>query len=265
MSDAQTYLDIPYAQWGDVTLHLDIFLPGHAQGPLPLVVWVPGGGWRNCNKAGKRTEFLTRHGFASAAINYRVSGVASAPANIQDCKAAIRWMRAHAEPYGIDPDRIGVWGSSAGGHLVALLGTTNGLAEIEGSGNSDGWSSDVQAVCDFCGPSDLTRIAEPEVRRDHEVLYDVTAQYLGGPVEERDELARLMSPFHHASADCPPMLIGHGELDPTVPVEESIILHEALQQAGTDVTLHIVKGGGHGWDWNQTNGTVVEFFKRTLA
>ncbi|MBI4028599.1 MAG: alpha/beta hydrolase [Verrucomicrobia bacterium] len=227
-------------------------------------MWLSGGGWRNCNKEGVEL-FLIRHGFALASINYRVSVKAIVPANILDCKAAVRWLRRHAKEYGLDPHRIGVWGSSAGGHLAALLGASNGRKELEGDVAKPVVSCDVQAVCDFCGPSDLTRIARPSIRRKFPLLYEVTAQNLGGPVEKRRDKALLVSPLHYVTSSCPPMLIVHGEEDDVVPVEESIILHEALKRAEADSTLYVLKGEGHGWKPGLTAGRVAAFFKRTLV
>ena len=263
MIDCRLVLNVPFAARGDRVLYLDIYLPHEAPGPLPLVIWVPGGGWRNCAR-GNRTAFLVDHGLATASIEYRVSSQAIAPANVHDCKAAVRWLRAHAAEYGIDPERIGVWGASAGGHLAALLGLAAGVPELEGAGNTDGVSSHVQAVCDFCGPTDLARLVAPPMRQQYPTLYEVTKFYLGGPPEERLDLARLVSPLCHVSADAPPMFIAHGDGDCTVPPVESSDLYHALDEVGADVTLHVVQGGAHGWDWELTNDRVAQFFKRVL-
>ncbi|NIA21582.1 MAG: alpha/beta hydrolase fold domain-containing protein [Anaerolineaceae bacterium] len=152
--------DLEYAKVGERPLLLDLYVPEKAEGPLPLVVWVHGGGWRAGNKRFCRALPMTRRGYAVASIGYRLSGEAPMPAQIYDCKAAVRWLRAKAGKYNIDPKRIGAWGASAGGHLVALMGTSGGLKDLEGDlGNAD-QSSRVQAVCDFFGPSDLISIFE---------------------------------------------------------------------------------------------------------
>jgi len=260
----QTFEDLPYADYNGRTLLLDLYLPGNGNELRPAVIWISGGGWRSCSRQTQAT-FLVEHGFVLASIDYRISDDATAPANVYDCKAAVRWMRASAAKYLIDTNRIGVFGASAGGHLAALLGGSNGLKELEGDGGNTNQSSDVRAACDFCGPSDLTRIAIPEIHKQFELLYDVTAQYLGGPVEQRSKLARLVSPLTYVSKSFAPILIIHGSADNVVPVEESLVLHEALQKAGTDTTLRVLEGAGHGWDWKMTNETVLAFFKRTLA
>lgn len=263
MGQARIVQDLPYANYNGRVLRLDLYLSDRTEGATPVILWLYGGGWRGGSKANP-PSWIVAHGFALAAIDYRLSGEAIAPANVHDCKAAVRWLRANAKLHRCDPDRIGVFGASAGGHLAALLGPTPGVDELEGNGGNEGWSSEVQAVCDFCGPSDLTRIAIPEVRQRFALLYEVTQQYLGGPVEQRSELARLVSPLHHVSNACPPTLIVHGEVDAVVPVEESLLLHQALQDAGVDVSLCVLRGAGHGWDWQLTNDAVISFFKRTL-
>ncbi|MCG3146672.1 MAG: Lipase 2 [Verrucomicrobiae bacterium] len=266
MSLIQTIQDIPYAKYGDRKLLLDLYLPAPAKQPRPAVLCVVGGGWRFSDKTGyvEAGTALAQTGYVAAALTYRVSSEVIAPGNVHDCKAAVRWLRANGTKYGIDPARIGAMGSSAGGHLVALLGTTNGCPELEGTGGNPGQSSAVQAVCDFCGPSDLTRIAQPEIRKQFALLYEVTAAYLGGPVEERTALAHLVSPLHHASPATVPMLIIHGTKDEVVPVDESIILYDALKKNRTDVTLHLAKGANHGLPWETHAQKVLAFFRRTL-
>ena len=256
--------DLPYAWYPNPTLRLDLYLPDNHPGPLPVILWVCGGGWRGSSKE-NATVWLVDHGFALAAIEYRVSGEAIAPANIHDCKAAVRWLRAHAAAHGLDPERIGAFGASAGGHLVALLGASHGVPALEGDGGNPHESSAVRAVCDFCGPSDLTRIAIPAVRQQFALLYEVTAQYLGGQVEQRSELARLVSPLTYASRSTPPMLIVHGREDDVVPVEESIILHEALRKAGADVALQVRDGQGLALRYGEHDPIVLSFFQRTLG
>ena len=144
--------DLVYARAGAKDLLLDLYLPEGAPRPLPLVVWIHGGGWRNGAKEQTPARRLVERGYAVASINYRLSGEAIFPAQIHDCKAAVRWLRANAAKYGLDAGRVAAWGSSAGGHLVALLGTSGGIMELEGGlGNAD-QSSRVQAVVDFFGP-----------------------------------------------------------------------------------------------------------------
>lgn len=264
MEDFESIKDLPYANYNGRVLHLDLHRPKSADGPLPVLLWIPVGGWRNSAREGA-PSWLTKYGFAVASPDCRVSSEALAPATIHDCKAAVRWVRANCEEYGLDPDRIGSAGASAGGHLSALLGASHGVEELEGDGGNAEQSSTVRASLDVCGPTDLMRMAVPELQERFEVLHEVTVNFLGGPVAERSELGRLVSPLTYASASCPPMLIIHGEDDPTVPVEESIIFHEALRTAGADSTLEVLEGVGHACPWEQIEDTVASFFQRTLG
>jgi acetyl esterase/lipase len=263
LSSMRTLENLIYARPAGHELPLNLYLPDAASGPLPVVVWLPGGGWRHCNNDSS-AAFLCEHGFAVASIRYRLSAEAIAPANVRDCKTAVRWVRAHAAEYGLDPERIGVFGASAGGHLAALLTLTSGKRELEPE-EHDGHSSDVRCGVDFCGPSDLTRIAQSQWQNRFGLLYDVTRDYLGGPVSERTKLAELVSPLRYVTKGHPPLFIVHGSRDETVPLEESIELYNASHALDNDVTLHIIPEGGHSWDWNLTNERVAAFFKCTLA
>ena len=239
--------DLEYASVDGIALKLDLYLPDPRPAhPVPLVLWVHGGAWRAGSKDGTYAPEVLGESYAVASIDYRLSQTALFPAQIHDVKAAVRFLRAHAGRFGLDPDRFGAWGSSAGGHLVALLGVTCGDADLEGTvgGHLDP-SSCVQAVCDFFGPTDLpallgqrgadTRRPMPE---DH---------LLGGSLEELPDLAALASPITHVDASDPPFLILHGGDDPTVPVEQSIAFDEALRAAGVDTTLIVIDGAGHGF------------------
>lgn len=240
--------DIEYAKVDEHSLLLDIYRPEKIEQPLPVIVWIHGGGWRGGSRTICRALPMSGQGYAVVSIDYRLSGQASFPAQIHDCKAAIRWIRAHARKYGFDPERIGVWGSSAGGHLAALLGTTGDMKEMEGTvGGNLEYSSRVQAVCDFFGPTDLTRIREILVDSERaEHAHNVVEQLLGGPVQENMAKAKAASPALHVTKNASPFLIVHGEQDPTVPLRQSELLADALRQTGVEVTLHVVKGGGHG-------------------
>ncbi len=151
--------DLQYVEGGHERNRLDLYLPEKAEGRLPLVVWIHGGAWWAGSKDGCPAVPLTAKGYAVASINYRLSQHAVFPAQIEDCKAAIRWLRANAAKYHLDADHIGVWGASAGGHLVAMLGTTGNVKELEGKGGNLDQSSRVQCVVDWFGPSDLARWA----------------------------------------------------------------------------------------------------------
>ncbi len=243
----QVLQDLEYARVGPKSLRLDLYLPQRTSGErLPAVIWIHGGAWLSGSKENTRAFEVLGDGYAVASINYRLSFEGTFPAQIHDCKAAVRWLRAHADQYGLDPERIGVWGSSAGGHLAALLGTTGDVVELEGTVGGDlDQSSRFQAVCDFFGPSDFLSVLEgawSSVRSPT----SPQALLLGGPVADRVELARLASPVAHASPDDPPFLIVHGDRDLVAPLNQSVRLYQALRAAGVEVALHVVKGAGHG-------------------
>src|SRR5208337_3078994 len=150
--------DLQYVEHGHERNRLDLYLPEKAEGRLPLVVWNHGGGWVGGSKEGCPAVPLTTRGYAVASLNYRLSQHAVFPAQIQDCKTAVRWLRANAAKYDLDPEHVGVWGASAGGHLVALLGTTGNVKELEGTGGNLDQSSRVQCVVNWFGPSDMARM-----------------------------------------------------------------------------------------------------------
>jgi acetyl esterase/lipase len=269
MSDEdRTILDLTYADYDGLKLGMDLYLPPPQNTPFPTIMYIPVGGWRASKRVDLRHQFaahdFTQHGFALAVIDCRVTPDVIAPATVFDCKAGIRWLRAHAAEYGLDADKIGTCGRSAGGHLSALLAVSGDRPELEGDGGNAGFSTIVQAAVDQCGPSDLERMADPDLAAKHPMLQQVTDNFLGGATAEHRDLARLVSPLRHVSADCPPMLILHGEIDPTVPLEESLIFHEALTAVGVDSTLNVLPGIEHGWDWDLTHDRIVEFFERTV-
>jgi acetyl esterase/lipase len=236
--------DVTYATVGkDRELKLDLFVPEMAEGKLPLIVWVHGGGWQNGSKAGNMAAPLSMNGYVVASLDYRLSGEAIFPAQIEDCKAAIRWLRAHADKYHIDPDKVGVWGGSAGGHLVALLGTAGDQKRWDVGEHTD-QSSRVQAVCDFFGPADLNEM--PGARAPN--AEGAVSRLLGGPIAQNKDKARDASPITYVSKDAPPFLICHGTEDPTVPIAQSEKLCDALKAAGVDATLLKVERAGHGFN-----------------
>ena len=149
---------LPYVEGGHEQQRLDLYLPEKAEGLLPLIVWVHGGGWEAGHKEDRPAQWLVGKGYAVARIDYRLSQHGMFPAQIQDCKAAIRWLRANAAKYHLDPERVGVAGDSAGGHLVALLGTTGDVKEFEGNLGNPEQSSRIQAVVDFYGPTDFVQL-----------------------------------------------------------------------------------------------------------
>ena len=263
--------DIVFAETPDGPLALDVYtLVDRPAAPLPVIVFVHGGGWFAGNKnqiqLGRGFE-LTRRGYAVVAVSYRLTDVAVFPAQIHDVKASIRWIRANASRRGFDASRIGVWGSSAGGHLVALMGVTNGSAELEGDVGGAalaGQSSDVQAVVDFFGPTQLVPKAGHE-----DATGWMVERLIGGTLVERRDVAVRASPATYVSASAAPILIVHGDEDEVVDPHQSTSYHALLVAAGADSTLRIVKGGGHGRGGEFSDRSLLavvgEFFDRTLA
>jgi acetyl esterase/lipase len=236
--------DIPFAEVPGRTLMINLFLPKDVKNP-PLVVNIHGGGWKAGSRKSARLAVAAK-GYALASIDYRYSSEAVFPAQIYDCKGAIRWLRAHAKEYGYDASFIAVMGDSAGGHLAVLLGTTNNDKSLEGDvgGNLD-QSSAVQCIVDSYGPADfiLRSKDQPEqTEKKGGKVYDL----LGGPVAENLEKAKLASGAWHVTPAAPPLLIFHGTADTTVFINQSERLLQAYKDAGLSATLQKVKGGGHG-------------------
>jgi acetyl esterase/lipase len=236
--------DLPYVPNGTPRQRLDLYLPAQSGAPRPLLAYVHGGAWRAGSKSQCPARSLVLLGYDVASIEYRFSQDAPYPAQIQDCKAAIRWLRAHAQEYGIDPTRIGVWGASAGGHLVALLGVTGQVHDFDTGPNLD-QSSAVQCVVDYFGPADFLHYGDvPAAELDSPG--NAIAQLLGGPVSSHQALARAASPVYFVSPSAAPFLIFQGDQDPLVPLQQSQELNADLQKAGVESALHVVPGGGHG-------------------
>lgn len=252
----------------DWTGLIDIYLPKGAAAkddkPKPVVVWVHGGAWRAGNKDRCPAIFLVPQGYAVASINYRLSQVAPFPAQIHDCKAAIRFLRVHAKKYNLDPNRIGVWGASAGGHLVSLLGTSAGVKELEADPKAPangGHDSRVACVLNFFGPTDLVDLLPDPSRDDPE---NVISKLLGGTLNQKMDLAKLASPITHVSKDDAPHLFMHGDRDGLVPLRQSEILDAALKKAGVATSLYVVEGKGHGFGGPDITRRVRAFFDEHL-
>ena len=258
--------DVEYAKAGDVSLKLDVYKPKAASDkPRPCIVWIHGGGWQNGNKSsgiGRLASYVASGDYVGVSVGYRLTDVATFPAQIHDCKAAIRYVRANAEKLGIDPQKIGVWGSSAGGHLVSLLGTSGDAKEVEGDLGTTGVSSRVNCVVDFCGPSDFLLFGEtaPGLNRPGQPVYKL----FGGPTGENAAMAKQASPATHVTKDDPPFLVVHGTDDKTVPLSQAERLHEALKKAGVDATFVKIEGGGHGIGGPAVDARVRDFFARHL-
>ena len=237
--------DVVFATVDGQDLKLNLFLPKQAERP-PLVVFIHGGGWRKGSYQACRTQWLTEHGFAVASVGYRLSSRAKFPAQVHDCKAAVRWLRAHGDTYGYNADRIGVAGTSAGGHLALMMGVTGGDDVLEGDvGDESGRSSRVAAVVDYFGPSDfLLRARRQPVKTERSD--SPVRLLLGVSATENEAIARRASPVYHVNKGDPPLLILHGQRDGTVHLRQSERMAEAYRQAGLDVQLEVLPGAGHG-------------------
>lgn len=238
-TDVKVYKDLAYVPGGHYRQKLDIYVPAEGGGPFPLIVWIHGGAWKQGSKDGCIPLPWLQKGFVIASIDYRLSQDAKFPAQIEDCKAAVRWLRAHAKQYNIDRDHVIAWGDSAGGHLAALLGTAGDAAEWEPGPPAE--SSRVQGVIDWYGRADLTRVCMDPAMSEHPV-----AQLIGGSGNRALETARKASPITYVSKDDPPFLIMHGDADNTVPFRQSKAFADALKEAGVPVTLIVLNGVGHG-------------------
>jgi acetyl esterase/lipase len=256
---------LEYAAPGGKPLLADLYLPGHGHGPWPVVLWLHGGGWRFGDRlqAPELSRYFASSGLAMASIDYRLTTEAVFPAQIEDVKTAIRWLRSVAARYGLDGTNIGLWGASAGGHLAALA-AMSGPGTFESSTSEHPLeSSDVQAVVDGYGPIDFLQLDahrdplgrpsdDPEsielpqgMRTAHANSFE--SLLIGGPVEEHPDRARLANPISYACPRVPPFLILHGLSDTTVPAHQSEMLFDVLAARGADVTLYLAQGLGHGF------------------
>ena len=239
--------DVVYATVNGKSLGLDIYLPESVETP-PLLVWIHGGAWRMGSKEQLPSVFV-ENGFATASLDYRLSTEARFPAQVHDIKAAIRFLRAEGPKYGFRTDRIAIAGASAGAHLAALVGVTNGHPVLEGKvGSYQNESSDVQAIISFYGASNLTSILRQSTPWGLQVRQPALDLLLGAQPEDVIDLAKLASPVFHVDASDPPLLLLHGDQDPQMPINQSHELEGAYQQLGLDVFFDVVHGGRHGGD-----------------
>jgi acetyl esterase/lipase len=225
--------DIEYCKGGEIPLLLDIYIPEEPVlgSPMPAVIAIHGGAWASGSKSPISIDWLAQYGFLVVSINYRLSDVARFPAAVQDAKCAVRWLRANADKYNVNPDRIGIWGSSSGAHIAMMVGTANSEPELEGNGGWEGVSSRVQAVVSQGGISSLTALYEAPVLRPAMV------QFLGASLEERPDLYKLASPTTYVSEDDPPLLLINDALDPVVPVNQGEIMRNLYIEAGAEAKL----------------------------
>ena len=261
-------LNIPYADTDNPRQRLDLYLPKNPNSnKLPVIVFFHGGGWMKGDKfeeAGRLMPFLRAGQYASVLADYRLSGEAQWPAQIYDSKAVIRWVRANASRYGLDADHIGVWGESAGAHLVLMLGVSGDVPELEGDiGPYKGVSSKVAAVVNFYGPSDFLAMIGPPGDIDSTKSGAPMAKLLGGSLHENPEKAKTASPITYVNTNEPPVLTVHGTKDQTVPYDQAVRLDATLREAGVASYFITVKDGRHGFG-NIADDRVKAFFDHYL-
>lgn len=241
--------NVEYGKAGDRELVLDLLLPKKPAGSkLPVVFFIHGGGWKQGNKTHGYpviAPFAASGNYITCTIGYRLSGEARWPAQIYDCKAALRWMRAHATEYGGDPDKIAIIGPSAGGHLVSLMGTTPNDKELEGANGTPGVSTAVTCVVDIFGPTDLVGIGRIVEKTGKKASSSIHALF-GGSVDEKLAMMQKASPINTVDKSNPPFLILHGTADRLVSMSESTRFRDKLRAVGVPVALVKVKGADHG-------------------
>ncbi|MDB6117027.1 MAG: putative lipase/esterase [Verrucomicrobiaceae bacterium] len=261
---------IAYAGNDNPRQQLDLFLPRkrNSDKPLPVVVFIHGGGWKAGNKSdGSRSlePFVASGDYAGVPVGYRLTNEAQWPAQIHDCKAAIRWVKAHAKEYHLDADHIGVWGTSAGGHLVSILGTSGDVPELEGRlGSNLKQSSRVACVVNYFGPENFITMATQKSTVDRTTRDYPEALLIGGRVQDQPDAARRASPVTYISKDDPPFLTAHGTEDPLVPFAQATELHEALKKVGVFSTLLTMQNGGHGFGSKLLEEAVKRFLDKHL-
>lgn len=247
---------------GNRPLLMAIAFPDTApEKPMPVVVYIHGGGWNKKDRLDATNSICTyiKKGYIGVSLDYRLTEEAPFPAQIEDVKLAIRYLRANADKYHIDPERIGVWGTSAGAHLASLLGTSADEPDLEGTGGCQEYSDRVQAICDFYGPVDFTT----EFANGHNPITDL----LGGKKAfSVPDLAKKAMPATYASNDDPPFFIRHGDADPRIPYTDSVNFAKQLQDAGVYVDFKLIPDGHHGFKGNpmdvQTNDEAWAFLDK---
>ncbi len=238
--------EVEYARVGEHVLKLDVHRP--IERPRsPLIVWVHGGAWRSGSKSNMPLGRIVEEGYAVASVDYRLSTDARFPAQIHDLKAAIRFLRAQGDQWRLASKKIVIAGDSAGAHLAALVGVSNGNKELEGEiGNDLSQSSDVQGIISFYGAANLTTILSQSTPHGLKVRVPALDLLLGNQPTNAVDLARLASPVFHVDRTDPPLLLFHGDQDPQMPINQSHELHGAYRSVKAPVEFEVVHGAGHG-------------------
>jgi len=235
--------DVVYGKGGGRDLKLDLFLPKEGGGARPAIVFIHGGGWQGGNRRAfqRQAAYLAGKGYVGACIEYRLSGEATFPAAVEDCKCAVRWLRANARTHRLDPAKIAACGGSAGGHLAAMLGTTAGRRELEGHGGHGDHAGAVNLVIAFNGVFDLERAGRSPNANNS------VGKFLGGTFQEKPDLYRQASPLAHASKEAPPFLFLHGTADKVVPIAQARTMLAKLRDLGVKAEIYEADGAEHGF------------------
>ena len=260
--------DVVYAaEVGFRFLKLDVTLPKGA-GPYPLVIFIHGGAWLAgdptvTNPVYRKLDFINKllyAGYAVSRISYRFSSEGVFPMQLHDCKAAVRFLRAHAAYFNVDANRFAAMGDSAGGHLASLVGLTGNRADLEGEVGKAKASSAVQAVVNWFGPAELLTMQSHRIDQNWSSVDDPKSpesRLIGGAVQDYPTAAIAASPVKYVHENAPPMLIQHGTADRLVPYQQSVALTAALKKAGADVTLSTIEGADHCF-WGVDGHGIVE-------
>lgn len=256
--------DIEFSNPDQQHLKLNLARPKAGDGPFPAIVCIHGGGFRAGDRKGwdARVKKLAEHGYVAATVEYRLSPKYKFPAAIYDVKAAVRWLRANAAKYKIDPNQIGAVGDSAGGHLAMFLGVTGDVKQFEGEGGNADQSSRVQCVVDFYGPSDFTRSYDKSV--DAAV---VLPMFFGQDLKQNRRIHILGSPLYWVTPEAAPTLLLHGTVDRYVAHEQAEFIFDRMKVADVDAKLVTMEGAGHGFsgkDMERAEKEMLEWFDRHL-
>jgi acetyl esterase/lipase len=243
-SEIEIARNLTYGMGADTELKLDLAMPKTGVGPFPAVVFLHGEGWRagNRQQMSHFIEGMARLEYVAITVEYRLVPTARFPAQVEDCKAAVRWLRANAKKYNVRSDRIGVVGFSAGGHLASMLGVTRKEDGLEGLGGNPEQSSRVQAVVSFFGPTDFSARNWPK-----DLEEEVIAPFLGGSFADKADLYKRASPINYATVDAPPFLFFHGTDDKLVPIDQSRRFAQTLKKFGVPTQMIALEGEGHGF------------------
>ena len=266
LSGVEQIADVVYGQGGDRELRGDLFIPSDGGSLRPGIVFIHGGGWRSGSRAQFRRQaaHLATLGCVGLCIEYRLSGGAPFRAAVEDCKCAVRWLRARADQYGVNPAKLAAVGGSAGGHLASMLGVTDASVGLEGAGWYPEQSSKVAAVVSFNGVSDMKALVS------HRGAISAASEWLGGMPDDLPDLYALASPITHVDAASAPFLFLHGDADTTVPIEQSLSMKDRLEQVGVRAEIFVAEGAEHGFfnrsPWYEpTRARMAEFFVRQRA